>query len=215
MAEEQRTLHVCVIDEIETLCSSREAALAKGSSEPSDAVRVVNSMLTELDRLKSFKNVLLVCTSNITSALDSAFLDRCDLKIRVSLPNAAGRFAILRSALNEMMRAGIVGPPVHIPQRYDLLLHAPLQSSQLLLRLVELTGLGSGSSGGGGGGSQGGDSDGGGEGLSGRALRKLPLQAYALLAGTRTPPVPLVEFLGAMERAVEALLEMRTEAGNG
>ncbi len=211
VAEEQGTLFVCVIDEIETICSSREAALSKGSNEPSDAVRVVNSVLTELDRLKGFKNVLLVCTSNITTALDSAFLDRCDLRIRVSLPNAAGRFAILRSALNEMMRAGIVGPPVHIPQRYDLLLHAPLQSSQLLLCLVERTGLGSGSSGSG---SQG-DAEGGGEGLSGRALRKLPLQAFALLAGTRAPPVPLLDFLGAMERAVEALLEMRAEAGGG
>lgn len=34
-----------VIDEVETICSSREAALGRGSNEPSDAVRVVNATL--------------------------------------------------------------------------------------------------------------------------------------------------------------------------
>jgi pachytene checkpoint protein 2 len=203
VAEEPGSLFVCVIDEIETVVSSRENALAKGSNEPSDAVRVVNAVLTELDRLRSFKNVLLLCTSNITTALDSAFLDRCDLRIQVGLPNAEGRFQILRSALYELVRAGVVGPHVHIPPRYDLLLHAPQHAS--LARLVELTGLGG----------QGGAGDGGAGGMSGRSLRKLPLQAYALLGATRSPPVPLLEFLAAMERAVEGMLEVRAEAGNG
>lgn len=122
--------------------------------------------------------------------------DRCDLRIPVGLASATGRFHIIRSTLVELMRAGVIGPPVSIPPRYELLLHAPGQVSQLLLRLVELSGLGSGG------------------GLSGRALRKLPLQAHALIGDSCPPPVPVGEFLRAMEQAVEALLELRAE-GNG
>ena len=70
-----------MIDEVETIVSSREASAGK-AAEPGDAVRVVNAVLTELDRLKAYPNVLTVCTSNfLHDTLDSAFLDRCDLKV--------------------------------------------------------------------------------------------------------------------------------------
>lgn len=39
---------------------------AVGGSEPSDAVRAVNALLTQLDKLKRFPNVLILTTSNIT-----------------------------------------------------------------------------------------------------------------------------------------------------
>ena len=70
VAEEKTTLFVLAIDEVETICSSRSQALAKGTNEPSDAVRVVNAVLTEVDRLRAFRNVLTVATSNVTQALD-------------------------------------------------------------------------------------------------------------------------------------------------
>lgn len=42
---------VCVlIDEVESLTAARQAAI--GGNEPSDAVRVVNALLTQLDQLK-------------------------------------------------------------------------------------------------------------------------------------------------------------------
>lgn len=219
VAAEEQSLFICVLDEVrlwmwglmswsttnqppnqptkypstplqvETVCSSREAALARGSNEPGDAVRVVNAFLTEIDRLKAYPNILLIATSNITSALDAAFQDRCDLRIHVGLPSAEGRFHILCSALAELMRAGVVGPPVHLPPRLELLQHSPQQAAQALLRLVELSGLGAGG------------------GLSGRALRKLPLQAHALMGGARPPPVPLGEFLRAMAGVLEAQAE--------
>ena len=45
-------------------------------SEPSDAIRVVNSVLTQIDQLKRYPNVLILTTSNITGAIDLAFVDR-------------------------------------------------------------------------------------------------------------------------------------------
>jgi SpoVK/Ycf46/Vps4 family AAA+-type ATPase len=65
------------IDEVESLTSSRSASQ---KSEPSDAVRVVNAVLTQLDLLARRSNVLLLTTSNMTSALDLAFVDRADIK---------------------------------------------------------------------------------------------------------------------------------------
>ena len=33
-------------------------------TEPSDAIRVVNALLTQIDRLRAFDNVLVLTTSN-------------------------------------------------------------------------------------------------------------------------------------------------------
>lgn len=53
-------------DEVESLSAARTAAVA--GSEPSDAIRVVNALLTELDRLKRHENVLILTTSNSADA---------------------------------------------------------------------------------------------------------------------------------------------------
>ena len=45
-------------------------------SEPSDAIRVVNALLTQLDQIKRHSNVIILTTSNITGAIDLAFVDR-------------------------------------------------------------------------------------------------------------------------------------------
>ena len=50
-------------------------------SEPSDAIRAVNALLTQLDGLKRFPNAMVMTTSNITEAIDVAFLDRADIKV--------------------------------------------------------------------------------------------------------------------------------------
>lgn len=65
-------------DEVESLTAARKAALS--GSEPSDAIRVVNAVLTQLDSLKQYSNVLILTTSNITEAIDVAFVDRADIK---------------------------------------------------------------------------------------------------------------------------------------
>lgn len=54
-------------DEVESLTAARSAAAS--GTEPSDALRVVNALLTQLDKLKHRKNVLIMTTSNISEAI--------------------------------------------------------------------------------------------------------------------------------------------------
>lgn len=61
-----------LVDEVESLTAARQAALS--NSEPSDSIRVVNAILTQLDILKSKKNVLVMTTSNITEAIGNCIL---------------------------------------------------------------------------------------------------------------------------------------------
>lgn len=87
-------------------------------SEPSDALRVVNALLTQLDKLKHRKNVLIMATSNIAQAIggcasgrltaDSAFVDRADIKQYIGLPPPEAIYWILKGCLNELMRAELV-----------------------------------------------------------------------------------------------------------
>ena len=56
-----------LIDEIESLVSARDRNLS--GNEPQDAMRVVNSLLTALDRLRKYQNVLIFCTSNLMQAI--------------------------------------------------------------------------------------------------------------------------------------------------
>lgn len=68
IAEDEECLVVLLIDEVESIASARNAA--GRSNEPSDAIRVVNAVLTSLDRLRRRRNVLVFCTSNMISSLD-------------------------------------------------------------------------------------------------------------------------------------------------
>ena len=68
-----------LIDEVESLTAARRAAVA--GSEPSDAIRAVNAMLTHLGALRSHPNVMVLCTSNLPEAVDVAFVDRADIKV--------------------------------------------------------------------------------------------------------------------------------------
>ncbi|PKX89779.1 putative pachytene checkpoint component Pch2 [Aspergillus novofumigatus IBT 16806] len=107
LLEEEEDTFVCVfVDEIETLAARRERALS--SKEPFDAVRAVNALLTGLDRLKQHHNVVVICTSNLVTALDQAFLDRVDIKQFV--PHLSNRtiYGIYKECLEELSRRGII-----------------------------------------------------------------------------------------------------------
>ncbi|XP_028229322.1 pachytene checkpoint protein 2 homolog isoform X2 [Glycine soja] len=106
MVEEESNLVFVLIDEVESLAAARKAALS--GSEPSDSIRVVNALLTQMDKLKSSPNVIILTTSNITAAIDIAFVDRADIKAYVGPPTLQARYEILRSCLQEMMRTGIL-----------------------------------------------------------------------------------------------------------
>ena len=96
---------VCVlIDEVESLTAARKAS----GSEPSDAIRVVNALLTQLDQIKMSPNVLILTTSNITGAIDGAFVDRADIVQYIGPPNQAAIYQILFSAIQELMSKDVI-----------------------------------------------------------------------------------------------------------
>ncbi|GJE84624.1 AAA family ATPase [Phanerochaete sordida] len=106
MVEDEDTFVVVLIDEVESLTSARAGAMA--GTEPSDALRVVNALLTQLDKLKHRKNVLVMSTSNLAKAIDSAFVDRADIIQYVDLPPRDAIYEILRSCLSELVGKGII-----------------------------------------------------------------------------------------------------------
>jgi len=106
MVADEDSLIILLIDEVESLTSARKAAIS--GSEPSDAVRVVNAVLTAIDSFRTRKNVLLLTTSNVSEAIDVAFVDRADIKAYVGPPGHSARFSILATCLLELVRAKIV-----------------------------------------------------------------------------------------------------------
>ncbi|GLI62635.1 hypothetical protein VaNZ11_005300, partial [Volvox africanus] len=106
LVEESDSLVFVLIDEVESLTSARKAAIS--GSEPSDAIRAVNAMLTQLDALRRFPNVMVLTTSNITQAIDVAFVDRADIKAYIGPPTLAARYEMLRGSVVELSRAGII-----------------------------------------------------------------------------------------------------------
>ncbi|XP_039759078.1 pachytene checkpoint protein 2 homolog [Pararge aegeria] len=115
LADDRRLLAVVLVDEVESLAAARRAAL--GGLEPSDALRAVNAVLAQLDRLRRLPNVLVLATSNVTGAIDVAFVDRADVKRLVGPPSARAAYSILRGCCNELaargvLRAGAAPPPL-------------------------------------------------------------------------------------------------------
>ncbi|KMT10708.1 hypothetical protein BVRB_5g118170 [Beta vulgaris subsp. vulgaris] len=173
MVEDANNLVFVLIDEVESLAAARKAALS--GSEPSDSIRVVNALLTQLDKLKSSPNVIIMTTSNITAAIDIAFVDRADIKAYVGPPTLQARYEILRSCLEELLRTKILNnfqdKPLDIltfPSLKEKLqlceLQEPQDSLTLARRLLEVAEAC--------------------EGLSGRSLRKLPFLTHAAVAHT-------------------------------
>ncbi|KAI7492558.1 hypothetical protein KC357_g1209 [Hortaea werneckii] len=106
MAQDPAALICVIIDEIETIAGSRERSTTGG--ECNDGLRATNQLLTALDRLRFLPNVIVLCTSNLTTAIDQAFLDRVDIKQLIPCPSPTAVYEIFRSCLNEMVRSSIV-----------------------------------------------------------------------------------------------------------
>jgi pachytene checkpoint protein 2 len=160
---------VCVlVDEVESLAAARSAAL--NGMEPSDSIRVVNALLTQLDRLKTCPNVLVMTTSNITDAIDVAFVDRADLKLYVGPPDLRARFAILQSCVDELLRAHVLHPPFEcLP--LALLAQIDDDGSSRNVALTKRLHAAAAAA----------------DGASGRMLRKLPLLAVSRMMAAGAP----------------------------
>ncbi len=96
---------VIFIDEIDTLAPARGSY--NGDSGVSD--RVVGQLLTELDGLQGNPGIILIGATNRPEALDSALLraGRLDLQLKVELPDANSRLAILQVHNQERPLANI------------------------------------------------------------------------------------------------------------
>lgn len=100
----ERRQAILVVDELESLGFSR-ALLSSG--DPTDLVRSVNELLTQLDRLRGCPNFLCIGTTNLNSVLDPALVDRADYIIRFRQPDVeVGRKILLQGAV-EAGRMGI------------------------------------------------------------------------------------------------------------
>ncbi|KAG8378779.1 hypothetical protein BUALT_Bualt07G0020500 [Buddleja alternifolia] len=174
MVEEENNLVFVLIDEVESLAAARKAALS--GSEPSDSIRVVNALLTQMDKLKSSPNVIVLTTSNITAAIDIAFVDRADIKAYVGPPTLQARYEILRSCLEELLRTGILsnyqdGDNLFLPSftslKEQMITTVVPEASNHLNLCKQLLAAAEAC-----------------EGLSGRSLRKLPFLTHAAISNS-------------------------------
>lgn len=107
IANQQTGSFVCLlIDEVEAIAFSRSDLLQK--NESTDGVRVVSTLLTQLDRLKKYNNLIILATSNLLDSLDPAFVDRTDGIFYIGNPSRNGIARILSSGMKEMITNGVI-----------------------------------------------------------------------------------------------------------
>lgn len=102
LVEDPKCIVFLLIDEVESLAQCRTSAEA--GNEPTDSIRAVNALLTQIDRIKKFPNVVILTTSNMVNSLDLAFVDRADLKVFIGPPPVHVVYRILASSVNELIR---------------------------------------------------------------------------------------------------------------
>ncbi|CAF3846907.1 unnamed protein product, partial [Rotaria sp. Silwood1] len=113
------TFVIILIDEIESLSISRISSLS--SNEPSDMLRVVNTLLTHIDRLKSFSNILVLTTSNLIEIIDQALIDRSDLILFIGPPSIKTTFHIYRACFIELIEKNLIYSKYHSEELKDKL----------------------------------------------------------------------------------------------
>lgn len=190
IVEMKTSLVIVLIDEVESIAFARENIST--SAEPSDSVRVVNSFLTQLDKIKKYPNVLIIATSNLTKSIDLAFLDRADVIQYVGQPSVNAIYKIISSAVVELALKGLIKADslddgrddfnitsIQTYESYRALEHLAAFSNGNIMAQVCKEAVG----------------------LTGRGLRKLPFLAHALFLKKNN--ATLREFLIAMRAAVD------------
>lgn len=182
IVSDRRLLACVLVDEVESLAHARRAALS--GLEPSDSIRAVNALLTQLDRLRRRPNALVLTTSNVTGAIDVAFVDRADIKRRVGPPSARAAYEILRGCCAELMGRGLVAPrePVFALRVLEGARFADSEPARASLQLWAVARAAADAA------------------VSGRALRRLPFLARALHARRAVPDLP--SFVSALAAAL-------------
>ena len=195
LMEDTRSLVCVLIDEVESLTAARKNSMS--GSEPSDALRVVNALLTQLDSIKNAPNVLILTTSNITGAIDLAFVDRADIKQYVGPPSQGAIYQILHSCIVELVRnslVGVQGGQVASLREMQIAGWESGPETTHSLQVWEIAGLGAG--------------------MSGRAIRKMAFLALALFSGVaQKQSVSMEDFLTSLEEAVYKQIKDREDMG--
>ncbi|CAD7082574.1 unnamed protein product [Hermetia illucens] len=183
IVEHPQSLVCVLIDEVESIAYARSSV---SGDEPRDALRVVNAVLTQLDQIRKYPNVLILTTSNLTATIDCAFIDRADIKIFIDFPTTRAIYEIYLSAIHELMRVQII-------QNQSILVYDSLDNferiddisdctehelSMKLLKIAEQS-----------------------IGLSGRTLRKIPFLAHSLLV--ENDVIVLNDFLNALKLSLQ------------
>ncbi|XP_043796939.1 pachytene checkpoint protein 2 homolog [Apis laboriosa] len=188
LLENSHALVCILIDEVESLAHARKSC--SNGMEPTDSIRVVNALLTQLDQIKQYPNVLILTTSNLSEAIDLAFIDRADIKQYIGHPTHQAIYKIYTSCLKELMRTKLMEPE----EIYDLsylkrMGYEETFQTKNSLKLMELSQESLG--------------------FSGRILRKIPFLAHAFYL--RTKKCTLTRFLRAMHLALKREKEDNTE----
>ncbi|KAF3430191.1 hypothetical protein E2986_02023 [Frieseomelitta varia] len=211
LLENPQALVCILIDEVESLAHARKSC--SNGAEPTDSIRVVNALLTQLDQIKRYPNILILTTSNLSQAIDLAFVDRADIKQYIGHPTYQAIYKIYASCLKELMRVNkhpyflqflryaipvcFLQTKLMEPEEiYDLSMlkkmgYEETPQSKCSLKLMELSQESMG--------------------LSGRVLRKMPFLAHAFYL--RTKKCTLSRFLRAMHLAIEREKENNTQEG--
>lgn len=195
VAEDGSHLIFVLIDEVESLAYDRQ----RSNSDPSDAVRVVNALLTQIDSIRRYPNVVILANSNVVDAMDNAFIDRVDIKQYIGLPPESCVYKIFQSCINELETSKILEKDSdqqilsykEVTSNNDWLDTEAKKCSDMLLDIVRK-----------------------GKTLSGRTLRKLPFLAIALY-GDQNIPVSLNDYLELLSISVDKQLEDNQYFSNG
>jgi SpoVK/Ycf46/Vps4 family AAA+-type ATPase len=89
---------IVLLDEVETLAADRSKMSLEAN--PIDIHRATDAVLVQLDALaEQYPHLLFVATSNFPEAIDAAFTSRCDLVVRIPLPDREACNRILADCL--------------------------------------------------------------------------------------------------------------------
>lgn len=91
---------VIVLDEADSILLDRGSIINK--NEPNDSVRIINSLLSFIDRGRNF----IILISNFKDQLDSAILDRCDILVEMEKLSLQLTYNLLKNTLEKMMDMG-------------------------------------------------------------------------------------------------------------
>lgn len=187
LVENKNSLVCVLVDEIESIAYSRSTVT---SSEPTDSIRVVNAVLTQLDKIRKFPNVLVLTTSNVTQCIDQAFLDRADVIQYVGPPTVEAIYDLYCQALQELRRVDIIfGFTELIP--IESLLEAE-NNDPIIHEILNIAKMSYG--------------------LSGRSIRKMPFLTHALFS--HKEKMNISEFLSALREAMMKQVEDKRNVNN-